>query len=192
MRRGPGRAGQVATVHRVIALAAALIVLSSPAAAAVVRGPAGSLELPDQIGVATEPANQKHPNPTLSIVQRLTIGSGSEAEQATLTQTCSPGIGGLNSRPGIERLASATLMINTNLKLRKPGEWTQLDSHPAYLTELSGSNGALTTQWMVPLPQHFAWIKFERGAQSSMEQDVLASVERMQLLCGAAAVDPEN
>ncbi|KRG64413.1 hypothetical protein ABB26_07230 [Stenotrophomonas humi] len=167
-------------------------VLPTVAAADVARGPAGSFELPEQITFSVEPANEKHPNPALSSVLRLTNGPEAESAQAAVTQTCSPGIGGLNSKPGIERLAAATLMVDTRLQLVKPGEWTVLDSHPAYRTELSNGQGTLITQWMIPLETHFAWIKFERLEQTTIEQGVLAAIDRMQIHCGLTAAGSEG
>ncbi len=171
---------------------ALLAALPSVAGAAVARGPAGSFELPEQITFSVEPANEKHPNPALSSVLRLATGSEGESGQAAVTQTCSPGIGGLNSKPGIERLAAATLMVDTRLQLVKPGEWTALDSHPAYRTELSDGEGTLITQWMIPLDRHFAWIKFERVEPSAIEQDVIAAIDKMQIHCGVAAAVSEG
>ncbi|HHA2451170.1 TPA: hypothetical protein ACOENR_002575 [Stenotrophomonas maltophilia] len=167
-----------------------LLVLASAgglAHAGTVRGPAGSLELPDGIETSVAPANPDHPNLKVSAVVTLLPAAPETRGPILLTMTCAPVFGALGSAKGMERLAAATNQMDKALKPEKAGEWIKLDSLPAYRFEAVRSDATRLTQWLVLGSTSFAWVKFDRPQDTPIDPQVLDAVAGMKILCGADA-----
>jgi hypothetical protein len=167
----------------------ALAMASGLATAGTVSVPAASLKLPDDITATVRPANAAHPNLAASAVIALTPAADPTAPPVELTLSCVPAFGQLAKKDGMERLLAATLQVDKSVKLDKPGEWIEIGGLPAYYTDASRKDGTRLTQWMIPRGPKFAWLKFDRSPTSVLENDVLASIAGMKVLCGDAPAE---
>jgi len=170
-----------------LACGIALSAVSGLAQAGVVQGPAGRLTLPDDIVASVAPANPAHPNLATSVEITLTGERVDAGRPVTLTLSCGPAIGRLDSAKGMEILASVTIEQDKTLKRAKGGGWITLDAFQTYRSEAARADGSRLTQWLVPLVVSFAWIKFDRPEGSPVEQDVLDAIAGMKVLCGPTA-----
>lgn len=172
----------------------ALLLLASAtglAHAGTVRGPAGSLELADDIATSVAPANEAHPNLKVSAVITLLPAAPEARGPTTLAMSCAPTFGALGSAKGMERLAATTIQMDKALKPEKAGEWITLDSLPAYRFEAVRGNETRLTQWLVLGASSFAWVKFDRPQGTPIDAQVLDAVAGMKVLCGAGAATVE-
>lgn len=160
---------------------------SGLAHAGTVRGPAGSLELPDGIETSVAPANPDHPNLKVSAVVTLVPAAPETRGPISLTMTCAPVFGALGSAKGMERLAMVTNQMDKTLKPEKAGEWVTLDALPAYRFEAVRSDATRLTQWLVLGSTSFAWVKFDRPQDTPIDPQVLDAIAGMKILCGADA-----
>ncbi|MEQ7415020.1 hypothetical protein ABQF04_05285 [Xanthomonas campestris pv. campestris] len=154
------------------------------ALAETVRGPAGSLQLPDGVTATLAPSNPAHPSIDTSAIITLTTAQADALGPVTLEMSCAPAFGQLNSAKGMERLAAVAFQLDKKLK-REKAEWIELDTRQAYRTDASRADGTRLTQWLVPSESLFAWIKFDRPGASPLEQDVLSAIAGIKLLCGS-------
>jgi len=159
--------------------------------AETVRGPAGSIELPNGITGTVAPSNLVHPDIDRSAIITLNSAQFDANRPVTVEMSCAPAIGPLDSATGMERLAAATFHLDKKLK-REKGEWIKFGPLQAYRTDASRVDGTRLTQWMIPLVTSFAWVKFNRPSTAPMEQDVLNAVAAMKILCGPFAEDKKS